>query len=76
MSEKPEVDRCTRQMIEIGGERYYVVVGETFVLATVPRENDPAMSAVRGIVEDICSAITAVMEIRAEKRLATQQVEV
>jgi hypothetical protein len=63
-------------MIEIGGERYYVVVGETFVLATVPRENDPAMSAVRGIVEDICSAITAVMEIRAEKRLATQQVEV
>jgi hypothetical protein len=52
------------------------VVGETFVLATVPRENDPAMSAVRGIVEDICSAITAVMEIRAGKRLATRQVEV
>jgi hypothetical protein len=36
-------------------------------MATVPMENAPAMSKTREIVENICSAITAVMENRADK---------
>ena len=64
MSKTPP-DPCTRQMITIDGESYYIVVGETFVIATVPRENSPAMSKTRKIVDDICGAITAVMENKA-----------
>jgi hypothetical protein len=69
MSEKPEVDHCTRQMIEIGGERYYLLVGSTFVMAICPRENSPAMTQTRALLNDVCGAITAVMENRAAKSL-------
>lgn len=57
-----EGESATRQMVQIDGENYYIVVGESFVMATVPRENTPAMSKTREIVETICGAITAVME--------------
>ena len=69
---KPDVDDCTRQMIEIGGEKIYIIVGDTFVQATVPRENSPEMSTTRDIVEAICGGITAVMEIRSDRRFGVK----
>lgn len=64
MGQEQDVEDCTRQAIVIDGERYYLVVGDTFVRCTVPRENDPVMSGPRKIVETICEAITCVMEKR------------
>lgn len=42
---------CTRTLVRIAEENFYLVVGETFVMCTVPRENDPVMSEKRVIVE-------------------------
>jgi hypothetical protein len=69
LSEPIDVESCTRQVITIGGENYYIVVGQTFVMAVCPRENSPAMTQTRAIVNDICGAVTAIMEERAEKDL-------
>jgi hypothetical protein len=64
-----DVENCTRQVITIDGENYYLVVGETFVTTVCPRENSPAMTKTRAILNDICGAVTAIMEDRAEKSL-------
>ncbi|HBA73458.1 MAG TPA: hypothetical protein DCZ63_15085 [Geobacter sp.] len=64
---------CTRTLVKILGENWYLVVGETFVMVTGPRENDPAMSEKRIIAEELCGAITAQMEIRMEKWLAAEE---
>jgi len=55
-------DRCKRRVIQIGGENYYLVVGEDFVLATVPRENSPDQSREREVVETLCGVITEILE--------------
>jgi len=68
-----EQEKCTRQLVKIDGENYYIVVGDTFVFPTIPRENDPAMSKTRQIVETICGAITAVMENRSENTINQEQ---
>ena len=62
---------CTRKRAIINGENYYLVVGDDFVEATVPRENDPAMSEARVIVESLCSAITRVMRSRNKTDFGT-----
>jgi hypothetical protein len=69
MSAPIDVESCTRQVITIGGENYYIVVGSTFVMAVCPRENSPAMTQTRAIVNDICGAVTDIMEEREEKSL-------
>jgi len=72
---KHDCDTCTRTLVKIADENFYLVVGETFVMCTVPRENDPIMSEKRMIVETLCGAITAQMENRAEfKNQHTQSV--
>ena len=54
-------EKCTRQKVQIDGENYYIVVGDNFVTATVPRENDPQMTSTRKIVETLCDTITTLM---------------
>ena len=44
---------CVKKTIIIDNENYYLVVGKSFVMATVPRENDPMMSATRMAVETL-----------------------
>ena len=55
---------CTRKRVEIGEENYYLVVGDDWVICTVPRENDPYMSDTRKIVELLCEEITEVLQLR------------
>jgi hypothetical protein len=55
---KIESDGCKRRRIEIGGENFYLVVGQNFVVCTVPHENRPENLQVRQIVETICETIT------------------
>jgi len=57
---------CTRRRVEISGENYYILVGNDFVMGTVPRENDPIMSETRKIVELICEEITEIMQLRSQ----------
>lgn len=75
MSQEHDVEGCTRQAVIIDGERYYLVVGDSFVSCTVPRENNPVMSRPRKIVETICEAITRVMEKRRTREDENDVVE-
>ncbi len=59
---KPE--GCTRTTIKTDDGNLYLVIGDDFVIGTVPRENDPLMSKTRNIVETICAEITRVMKMR------------
>jgi hypothetical protein len=63
---KPE--DCTRTTVKTDDGNFYLVVGDDFVIGTVPRENDPLMSKTRNIVETICAEITRVMKIRKSSR--------
>lgn len=64
MGKQQEEEDCTRKAIEIDGENYYIVVGDVFVIPTVPRENDPLMTGTRKIVETLCLEISGLMERR------------
>ena len=55
---------CTRLLVEIGGENYYLLVGDAFCSVTVPRENDPMQTKERVVAETICRKITAIMRLR------------
>jgi hypothetical protein len=59
-----DVEECVRKCVEINGENYYILVGKTFVSATVPFENRPERMEERRIVESICDAVTSVMSDR------------
>jgi hypothetical protein len=59
----------TRRLVTIDGENYYLIVGDTLVQATVPRENDPLIEKTRLIVESVCNAISEVLEIRHDKQV-------
>jgi len=72
MSRETEVDDCTRRIKNIDGENYYLIVGDEFVMATVPRENDPEMSKTRMIVETLCSDVTKLMEKRNNQRFGVK----
>ena len=69
MTTEPEI--CTRIKAEIGGENYYIMVGDKFVMATVPHENRPDQQKMRGIVDQICETITEGMELHAKKNQDT-----
>ncbi len=56
---------CVRRRVEIEGEYYYLLIGDNFLMATVPRENDPQQSATRKIVETLCNAVS---EVRSNKK--------
>jgi len=49
---------CVRKRIVIGGENFYLVVGQDFVTATVPYENRPENQKLREIVDELCKHIT------------------
>ena len=49
---------CKRIRVTLNGENYYFAIGEKFIYATVPRENDPTMSRDRKLIEDLCRGIT------------------
>jgi hypothetical protein len=53
---------CIRRKITIEGENYYLMIGKTFLQATVPRENAPQQSQIRNIVEQICDTVTEVQQ--------------
>lgn len=59
-------ERCTRKRIDIDGENFYIVVGDSFVQATIPEENFSKNKRVREVVELLCEGITGVMEERNE----------
>ena len=61
---------CIRTAVKTDDGNLYLVVGDDFVIGTVPRENDPLMSKTRKIVETICAEITRVMKIRKSARIA------
>ena len=63
---KPE-DR-TRTAVKTDDGNFYLVIGDDFVIGTVPRENDPLMWKTRNIVETICTEITRVMKMRKGSR--------
>lgn len=65
MSQDYEEERCIRKRITINDENYYLVVGDTFVMATVPYENRPERMKERQVVESLCTEITSLLE---EKR--------
>jgi len=62
-----EYDDCIRKAVKIFDENYYLTIGRVFVTATVPRENDPAMSKEREVVETLCQVISDVLEIIHKK---------
>lgn len=64
MAQERDVEDCTRHVVSIGGENYYLLVGDEFVLCTVPRENDVFMSQTRETVETLCENITMLMKQR------------
>lgn len=51
---------CIRKKRLIDGENYYIVIGETFLDVTVPRENKPEQSKVRNALEEICATVNEV----------------
>lgn len=55
-------DDCVRRRVEIDGKNYYVVVGETFVDITPPRENRPENLKTRVMLETLCREITSIRE--------------
>ncbi len=60
-------DDCIRKAVKIFNENYYLTVGRDFVTPTVPRENDPAMSREREVVETLCQVISDTLEIIHKK---------
>ena len=55
-----EHEPCVRVRKEIFGENYYLTIGREFVHFTVPRENDPAMSRERAVLEGLSETINEV----------------
>jgi hypothetical protein len=60
-ADTPDVEDCKKSVIQIGGENFYLMVGDAFVDCTTPRENDPTRSNIRITVESICAEITRLM---------------
>ncbi len=54
-------DNCRRVCVTLNGENYYFSIGENFIHATVPRENDPFMGEQRQLIEDLCAGITTAL---------------
>ena len=69
---KPE--DCTRTSVKTDDGNFYLVVGDDFVIGTVPRENDPLMSKTRNTVETICAEITRVMKMRKCSRMGPHSI--
>lgn len=59
-------DHCIRRRVEINGENYYIILGNTFAHATTPFENRPERMNERMIVEAVVGAISAMLEERDE----------
>ena len=55
-------EKCKRKRVEIGGENFYLVVGETFIEATVPAENRPDQKELREIVDTLCIEASKLMK--------------
>lgn len=72
-SEKP--DDCIRKKVVIADENWYLIVGKTFVLPTCPRENDPAMTTTRSLIDFICEQISKILENK-EGITETQIIEI
>jgi len=51
-------DECKRVCVTLNKENYYFAIGADFIHGTVPRENDPFMSAERKLIEQLCDGIT------------------
>lgn len=60
----------TKGTVQIDNENYYITVGKTFAVATVPRENDVSMNKTRVLVETICKEISRLMEFNLAKEYA------
>ena len=56
-----EEERCKRKVLVINGENFYLVVGKTFVDATIAHENRLENLELRMIVETLCQAATELM---------------
>ena len=67
-----EIDNCTRTMVTMEGEHWYLTIGDDFVIATIPRENDPAMAKTREIVETLCNEISTIMQ---QRKVASELLE-
>jgi len=65
---------CTRHVVDIMGENYYLLVGDDFVSVTVPRENDPLQSRERIVAETLCRKISALMRLRRMGRKAVGEI--
>ncbi len=62
-----DVEDCIKDTLVIGGENYYITLGDAFVMCTVPRENDPAMSNIRMAVETAFAKVTEMMERKRDE---------
>jgi len=56
-----------RRKIEIEGENFYVIIGKSFVDATVPRENSEDNRKLRTIVDKLCDCITEGLTYLSDK---------
>lgn len=59
-------EKCKRKRVEIGGENFYLVVGENFITATVPAENRPDQKGLRNIVDTLCAEASKLMKGETE----------
>jgi len=59
--------KCIRHMTTIEGENYYILLGDSFVSVTVPRENSPEQKRERNVADTLCRKITAMMRLRRIK---------
>ena len=66
MSNPTEQEDGVRIKKVIEGENFYFYISDTFICATVPRENDPRMSKVRAAVEATCELINERLSCQSE----------
>jgi len=57
-------ENCIRRLVTIHGENYYLLIGDSFVSVTVPRENSPEQVRERTVADTLCRKITALMRLR------------
>ena len=58
---KIEAEQCRRRRVEIGGHNFYLIVGKTFIDATIPHENRPENMELRQIIDTLCLEVSALM---------------
>ena len=58
---------CKRRRVENGGQNFYLVVGNTFIDATIPHENRPENIELRRIIDTLCLDVSALLAEPEEK---------